>query len=498
MQNIIDNSDDFFVGKILGAYILQSKIGRGGMSVVYQARQFQSVQRIVAVKIFLPGAPIGSELHKQFLARFQREAQIIAGLDHMNIIPNFDYGEREGEAYLVMPYLSRGSLSGMMARQGTLSLDQARHYIEQAAAALDYAHAVIHRDLKPSNFLLHHDGRLVLADFGIAQIVRESRGTPASTLTLPGIVLGTPDYMSPELVQGQRVDPRSDIYELGIVLFQMLYGDVPFKGDSTTVLLKHLSEMPPLLHVINPAIPPAVDDVIQRATAKRPEDRFASAGDMALALGQAIETSSARPVNITALYAPTALAATGTVPANYAFDATVVERHTLARTNFSVPRPKRSRTILPMLLSVVAIVLVLAIIPLTFWITAVEKGQLRQNTTTQQSPASIQAQQAQDTVLEYYRRWNQTDYQDAYLLLSSAYRANHSYNSLLPSYIATHYSSIQIVSVTHLSPNSFNVAITDTATEEDTPGVITVHVYKGYYTATLENGSWNLYPHFSF
>src|SRR6266704_716897 len=162
-------------GKVIGTCMLETLIGRGGMSVVYRAQQVRPLRRTVAVKILLPVAPIGSELHNQFLARFQREARIIANLQHLNIIQLYEYGELDGEAYLAMPYLSGGSLSKVLARRGTLTLQEALNYIEQAAAALDYAHKhrVIHRDLKPGNFLLDGDGRLVLADFGIAHIMRE-------------------------------------------------------------------------------------------------------------------------------------------------------------------------------------------------------------------------------------------------------------------------------------------------------------------------------------
>lgn len=166
-------------------------------------------------------------------------------------------------------------------------MNETMNYIEQAASALDYAHAhgVIHRDLKPANFLLHADGRLVLADFGIARMMQDSSGTFGSTLTGTGVFLGTPEYMAPEMASGEHTDHRADIYELGIVLYQMLSGDVPFKGNTPLVIAtKHMQEPLPLLHQVNPTIPPAVDTVVQHATAKRPEDRFMTAGALAGAL----------------------------------------------------------------------------------------------------------------------------------------------------------------------------------------------------------------------
>src|SRR6266849_5083095 len=180
----------------------------------------------------------------------------------------------------------------MLAKRGALSLSETLLYTEQAAAALDYAHAhgVIHRDLKPANFLLHADGRLVLADFGIARIMEKS--SPGATLTSPGSMLGTPEYMAPEMAQGQTVDYRADIYELGVVLFQILSGYVPFTGDTPyAVIIKHVQEPLPLLHQINPAISSEIDVVIQKATAKQAGDRYPTAREMAQALRNASTTS---------------------------------------------------------------------------------------------------------------------------------------------------------------------------------------------------------------
>src|SRR5437016_7818209 len=159
----------------------------------------------------------------------------------------------------MMPYLAGGTLRDVLARRGALPLQEALTYIEQSAAALDYAHAhgIIHRDLKPSNFLLHPDGRLVLADFGIARMMQRNGIALGMTLTNTGSLLGTPDYMAPEMIRGGQVDNRTDIYELGIVLFEMLSGTVPFRGDQHfAVLMKHLQEPVPLLHYSNPTVPP--------------------------------------------------------------------------------------------------------------------------------------------------------------------------------------------------------------------------------------------------
>ena len=276
------------VGQTLGTCTLERLIGQGGMGSVYLARQARP-QRNVAVKVLLPNLSMDSQGNQDFLARFRREADVIARLEHVNIMPIYEYGEKDGMAYLVMPYLTGGSLREVLSKQGKLSLSTAATYIDQAASALDYAHAhgVIHRDLKPANFLLHADGRLVLADFGIARIMDEQ--TQGSTLTGTGTLLGTPEYMAPEMVRGEQIDYRADIYELGVVLFQMLSGRVPFTGGTPfAVVYKHAQEPIPLLHYSDPSIPAAVDAVIQKATAKNREERYTTVKAMAQDLRAAI------------------------------------------------------------------------------------------------------------------------------------------------------------------------------------------------------------------
>ncbi|HEX6554809.1 MAG TPA: protein kinase [Ktedonobacteraceae bacterium] len=283
---------DSLTGKTLGTCILEKLIGQGGMGAVYLARQIRP-SRYVAVKVLLPNVTANSSLYREFLARFRREADVIARLEQINIMPIYEYGEQDGIAYLVMPYLPGGSLRDLLARSSALSSSEATTFIDQAAAALDYAHAhgVIHRDLKPGNFLLHTDGRLVLADFGIARMIQDSDSTFRAALTGTGMLLGTPEYMAPEMLNGEPVDHRADIYALGIVLFQMLSGQVPFKGNTPfAVATQHLQQPPPSLHQVNPAIPPAVDETIQKALAKKREDRYASAGAMAQALRNAVTT----------------------------------------------------------------------------------------------------------------------------------------------------------------------------------------------------------------
>lgn len=298
---MMSNSSDL-TGKMLGTCTLEKLIGRGGMGAVYLAQQVRPV-RHVAVKVLLPTSLISSEVYQEFLARFQREANLIAQLEHVNIMPIYEFGEQDGQAYLVMPYLTGGSLRDLLARRNALSVPETMNYIEQAASALDYAHAngVIHRDLKPANFMLHADGRLVLADFGIARMMQDSGNTIGTTLTGTGIFLGTPEYMAPEMARGEHIDHRVDIYELGIVLYQMLSGDVPFKGNTPLVVAAmHMQEPLPPLHLVNPTLSAAVNAVVQQAAAKRREDRFMTAGTLAQALRIAINplfTSSVSEVD---------------------------------------------------------------------------------------------------------------------------------------------------------------------------------------------------------
>jgi serine/threonine protein kinase len=501
---MIDNTINLS-GKVIGTCVLESLIGRGGMSVVYRAQQVQPVRRQLAIKILLPEAPIGSKLHNQFLARFQREAHIIANLHHDHIIPLYEYDEQDGEAYLVMPYLTGGSLSKVLALQGVLTLQETLNYIEQASEALDYAHKnnVIHRDLKPSNFLLDSARRLVLADFGIARIIRTSDRTIFSTLTNPGVVLGTPDYMSPEMVQGEPVDNRSDIYALGIVLFQMLRGEVPFKGSTPVIFAKHVHEPLPLLHPMNPGIPPAVDDVIQKATAKRREDRFTSPGDMAKALRTAItvpyDYSKKSMVNA----APTLFAPMGS-PSTFDPYAITSYQSTTSKTVEEYPREfsgsnksstalKLPRQKLPIVLMIIAFMIAISAISFEVW----NAGSNEQSKPPNQ-PVSLpsQSEQAKATVQQYYDYWNQGKYQDAYNLLSSDYRKDHSFDSLYGSYIATKYVSIQITQVTLSADGSYDVRLIDIATEMDPSGTTATRKYNGYYIVKLENGFWTLYPHF--
>jgi len=283
------------IGQSLGTSTIQRLIGRGGMGAVYVAQQTRP-RREVAVKVLLPALFADQPGRIGFLARFRREADAIATLDHINIIPIYEYGEQEQVAYLVMPYVTGGSLHRVLEKRGVLPLSEVLPILEQAAAALDYAHAkgIIHRDLKPGNILFHSDGRVLLADFGLAKVLREEgnqHGT--SALTSAGTVIGTPEYLSPEQAAGQALDQRTDVYSLGIVLFHMLTGRVPFSGATpvATAMLHALSE-PPSLSQLNPTLSPVIESVMMKALAKQPEQRYESAGQLAQALSAAAGIAS--------------------------------------------------------------------------------------------------------------------------------------------------------------------------------------------------------------
>ncbi|HET8627635.1 MAG TPA: serine/threonine-protein kinase [Thermomicrobiales bacterium] len=269
---------------VLGAYRLAGRIGQGGMGEVYRARHLK-LGREAAVKVL----PLNLAGMADMLARFEREAASAAALQHPHILAVWDYGEHHGMPYLVMPYIAGGTLKDRL-RERRLSAGEIAEFLRQMAAALDYAHerGIVHRDVKPANLLVDERGHLYLADFGIAKCVAEVEG-----LTGTGMGVGTPEYMAPEQAQG-RVDARSDLYALGVILYQMLTGRVPYSGASgVEVLMKHLQEPLPLapLREAAPALPPGVEAVVQKALAKDPDARYqtgrALAADFAAALAGA-------------------------------------------------------------------------------------------------------------------------------------------------------------------------------------------------------------------
>ncbi len=273
----------------LGSYELMRQLGEGGMAQVYLARDVR-LGREVAVKV------LDQHLAAQtgFRERFLREARVAAALDHPNIVPLFDFGEADYLWYLVMPYVSGGSLQDVL-RRAPLSVGEVVTYGAQIADALDYAHQrhVVHRDVKPANMLIHADGRVMLSDFGLAKILDKS-ARPAAPRAHPDA--GTPEYMAPEQIEG-RTDERSDIYGLGVVLYLLLTGHLPFTGSTSGVVMEgHLYRLPEQPRTLNPAVTPAVQNVVLRALAKHPDDRYQRASDLGAALLGALVAGDAEPL----------------------------------------------------------------------------------------------------------------------------------------------------------------------------------------------------------
>jgi serine/threonine protein kinase len=265
------------IGKTLGNCQIIEELGRGGMAVVYRAYQ-PSLNRYVAIKILPPQY----SLDRQFIERFQREAKAAAGLRHPNIVVIHDVGHQEGIYYIVMELLEGQTLKQLIEREGRLSSRRVARIVEQVATALDYAHerGFVHRDVKPSNIFVGKDDHITLADFGIAKAASETQH-----LTREGTLMGTPEYMSPEQAEGGKVDRRTDLYALGVVLYQMLVGRVPFRGTTPhAVLHSVIYDPPPSPRQINANLSPAVESVILKAVAKRPGQRFQRGQELAAAL----------------------------------------------------------------------------------------------------------------------------------------------------------------------------------------------------------------------
>nr|BBH95863.1 hypothetical protein KTA_40620 [Thermogemmatispora argillosa] len=270
-------------GLTLGRYELRRRIAQGGMAEVYVAYD-RRVKRQVAIKVLY-----GRD--ESFIRRFEREALAVGALSHDHILPLYDFGEQSPWYYLVMPYVEGGTLRDYLHRRKRLTLEEAASFLDQIASALQYAHdhGVLHRDVKPSNILLRPDGYAYLADFGLAKAIMG-----AESLTSDGTIVGTPEYMAPEQSNGIS-DYRSDIYSLGVVLFQMLTGRVPFTAESpVAIFLRHIQTPPPSPREFNSEIPPAVEEVIFKALAKDPNERFQEAQELANAYWRALQQERGR------------------------------------------------------------------------------------------------------------------------------------------------------------------------------------------------------------
>ena len=279
-------------GRAIRGYALSEKIGSGGMGAVYRATQ-PIVEREVAIKIILPSYAN----HPDFIRRFEAEAQLVARLEHPHIVPLYDYWREPGVAFLVMRLLRGGSLQRLL-QEGPLPLESVARLLEQIGSALTSAHrfGVIHRDLKPANILLDEDQNAYLADFGIAK----NLGNPdLSEQTQVGTVIGSPQYMSPEQIRSLSVRPQSDIYCLGVMLYEMLTGKIPFAGPTPIDFIQQqLSAPMPSLSAHRTGLPAALNALISRATAKNPDDRYEDIASMLLEFRQSVSGVIAQPVSI--------------------------------------------------------------------------------------------------------------------------------------------------------------------------------------------------------
>lgn len=284
------------IGRTLGQYKIVEKIGAGGMATVYKAYQ-PGLDRHVAIKVL----PAQHALTPGFKERFIREAQMVAKLHHPNIMPVYDVGLAGDLSYFVMQYVPGRTLRDLQGQPMNLPLVST--YLDQIAAALDHAHdrGVLHRDIKPDNILLDGDW-LFLADFGLAKITAGGQ-----TLTGTGVIIGTPMYVSPEQVKGEPVDHRADIYSLGVVLYEMVTGRVPYRSESSIgTMFQHVHEPLPSPRLHNPALPIGVEQVLIKALAKEPAERFFRAGDLARAFREEIASHDATPTMIISSLTPPA------------------------------------------------------------------------------------------------------------------------------------------------------------------------------------------------
>ncbi|MCB8945064.1 MAG: serine/threonine protein kinase [Ardenticatenaceae bacterium] len=256
-----------------GRYEIIKELGRGGMAAVFLAHD-PLIKRDVAIKVM--SEKISED--PAFQERFRQEAEVIASLEHPAIVPVYDFGYHDDRAFLVMRHMSGGSMEGMLA-DGPLNLRQIAPIIERSAEALDEAHrkGIIHRDVKPANILFNARREAMMADFGLAKVMRENTG-----LTTDGGVVGTADYMAPEQILGDAVDGRVDVYGLGIVLYRALTGELPFHKETViATAMAHISEPVPQVQDRLPGSRQPWDAILQKALAKKPRDRYPTAGEMA-------------------------------------------------------------------------------------------------------------------------------------------------------------------------------------------------------------------------
>jgi serine/threonine-protein kinase len=281
------------IGAEYAGYRIDGLLGRGGMSVVFRAEN-PRLGNLVALKLLAPELAHDD----MFRERFVRESRVAASINHPNIVPIYDFGDHDGLLYIVMRYVQGADLKRMIQRRGRLTPQQTVAVIAQAGRALDAAHArgLIHRDVKPANFLIEpssaedSDEHVYLADFGLTKHSQSKSG-----LTATGVFVGTIDYVAPEQISGGDVDARTDIYSMGCVIYECLTGHIPFEKDAEmAVLYAHVHEDPPGPSELQPELPAAINDVMRKALAKSPDDRYQSCRELVSAVADALITVDTR------------------------------------------------------------------------------------------------------------------------------------------------------------------------------------------------------------
>ncbi len=340
---------------MLGKYEIRSTLGRGAMGVVYEGWD-PVISRRVAIKTVRLPDPSDAEAQEE-LSRFKREAQAAGRLNHPNVVGVFDYNETAEVAYIVMEFVEGQSLKGLVGDQDRMALPVVARVLADVLDGLAYCHerGVVHRDIKPANIMITPEGQAKIADFGIARI-------ESSSMTQAGTVLGTPAFMSPEQFMGVIVDARTDIYSTGVLLFQLLTGERPFEGSMTTIMHKVLNTVPPKPSDLAITAPRSLDDVVARAMARRPEDRFPTA----TAFKQALQAALAAPAEPVAppsnedgtiiISTPRIRATQAPLPPPPAQPSYVAPAATPAPAPATAPVAKRSKA--PLLAGVAAVVLI--------------------------------------------------------------------------------------------------------------------------------------------
>ncbi|HEY0633644.1 MAG TPA: serine/threonine-protein kinase, partial [Thermoleophilaceae bacterium] len=348
-------ADQVEIGSVFAGHRIDAVAGRGGMGVVYVATHL-ALNRRVALKLIAPELAAD----ESFRERFKQESMTAASIDHPNVIQIYHAGEEDGKLYITMRYVEGTDLRQMIAQYGKIAPHEAARIVSEVAAALDAAHAsgLVHRDVKPANVLIGHSGQAYLTDFGLTKHAGSKSG-----LTQTGMFVGTLDYIAPEQLQGGPVDARVDVYALGCVLYQTLTGAVPFPRDSEPAKMwAHMQDPPPSVVAARPDVPGQFEDVVRRAMAKKPEDRYPSAGDLgraAVAAAEARGVSTGERSVATGEAAPTKEQAAPRPPPS---PATYVEAPPPAGAPLPAPPQQPRRNLLPFAIAGAALVVIGAII----------------------------------------------------------------------------------------------------------------------------------------